>query len=76
MFVVDPADGSKFWVHVREGKLESEGEELPYAGRVDVQLEAGSEREVKWLRLITAEVDHVSTSFVSNTASLLCKKRL
>lgn len=62
MFVVDSADGSKFWVHVREGKVENEGEELPYAGRVDVQLEAGPESEVKWLRLITAEIDHVSTS--------------
>ena len=61
MFVVDPADGSKFWVRVREGRLESEGEELPYAGRIDVQLEAGPEREVKWLRLITAEVDNVSS---------------
>ena len=61
MFVVDPADGSKFWVRVREGKVENEGEELPYAGRVDIQVEAGPEREVKWLRLISAEVDHVST---------------
>lgn len=65
--MVDPADGSKFWVRVREGKLESEGEELPYAGRVDVQLEAGPEREVKWLRLITAEVDHVSTCYGYNS---------
>lgn len=60
MFVVDPADASKFWVRIREGKLESEGEEIPYAGRIDVQVEAGKEREVKWLRLVTAEVDRVS----------------
>lgn len=60
MFVVDPADGSKFWVRVQEGKLDSEGDALPYAGRVDVQVEAGPEREVKWLRLITGEIDHVS----------------
>lgn len=62
MFVVDPADGSKFWVRVREGKLAEEGEELPYAGRVDVQVAGGPKIEVKWLRLITAEVDHVSIS--------------
>ena len=60
MFVVDPADGSKFWVRVREGRLESEGEEIPHAGRVDIQVEAGKEREVKWLKLITAEIDLVS----------------
>lgn len=60
MFVVDPTDGSKFWVRVQEGKLESDGEAMPYAGRVDVQVAAGKEREVKWLRLITGEIDHVS----------------
>ena len=60
MFVVDPTDGSKFWVRVQEGKLDSGGEAVHYAGRVDVQVGAGQEREVKWLRLITGEIDHVS----------------
>ena len=60
VFVVDPADGSKFWVHMQEGKLEVDGGEVPHGGRVNIQVEAGPEREVKWLRLITAEIDHVS----------------
>lgn len=60
MFVVDPTDGSKFWVRILEGKLDSGGEAMPYAGRVDVQVEAGQDKEVKWLRLITGEIDHVS----------------
>ena len=62
MFVVDPADGSKFWVHVQEGRLKVDEGEAPHGGRVNVQVEAGPEREVKWLRLITAEIDHVSLS--------------
>ena len=59
LFIEDGRDGSKVWVHVREGKAVGP-DSSPHCGRVDVLVDASVEREAVWLRLVNTEIDQVS----------------
>ncbi len=57
---LEDVDGSKLWIHLTEGKQVGP-ESLPHMGRLDICLEAESRKEALWLRLVTQEMDYVSS---------------
>ena len=62
LFMCVPEEETRVWVRVREGDVGLDP--LPNCGRIDIHLASRTlQKEAHWLRLLTSEIDKVSSKY-------------